>query len=165
MSKSVLAEYLLGVGLMLGPWVSSNLLRLLVGLLLLIGWLLVCRPLWLLRLLEGLLLEGGLLVGGLDRLLGSWLEVSLLSSWLLLDRGRPLLLNLLEVLEPTLLRSSCCWLCPLLLLPHSDHLQHKVHVFFPQTKLSPFSLALAESWRLAGVPSLLPASSSTAGMG
>ena len=28
--------------------------------------------------------------------------------------------------------------------------------------MSPFSLALAESWRLAGVPSLLPASSSTA---
>ena len=98
MSKSVLAEYLLGVGLMLSPWVSSNLLRLLVGLLLLllIGWLLVCRPLWLLRLLEGLLLEGGLLVGWLDGLLGSWLVVSLLSARLLLlvGRGRPLLLNL-----------------------------------------------------------------------
>ena len=103
MSKSVLAEYLLGVGLMLGPWVSSNLLRLLVGLLLLllIGWLLVCRPLWLLRLLEGLLLEGGLLVGRLDGLLGSWLVVSLLSAWLLLlvDRGRPLLLNLQYVAD------------------------------------------------------------------
>ena len=108
MSKSVLAEYLLGVGLMLGPWVSSNLLRLLVGLLLLllIGWLLVCRPLWLLRLLEGLLLEGGLLVGGLDRLLGSWLEVSLLSSWLLLDRGRPMLLNLESIL--LMLSKKCC---------------------------------------------------------
>ena len=108
MSKSVLAEYLLGVGLMLGPWVSSNLLRLLVGLLLLllIGWLLVCRPLWLLRLLEGLLLEGGLLIGGLDGLLGSWLEVSLLSSWLLLDRGRPMLLNLESIL--LMLSKKCC---------------------------------------------------------
>ena len=105
MSKSVLAEYLLGVGLMLGPWVSSNLLRLLVGLLLLllIGWLLVCRPLW---LLEGLLLEGRLLVGGLDGLLGSWLEVSLLSSWLLLDRGRPMLLNLESIL--LILSKKCC---------------------------------------------------------
>ena len=102
----MLAEYLLGVGLMLGPWVSSNLLRLLVRLLLLIGWLLVCRPLWLLRLLEGLLLEGGLLVGRLDRLLGSWLEVSLLSSWLLLDRGRPMLLNLELIL--LILSKKCC---------------------------------------------------------
>ena len=69
---------------MLGPGVSSNLLRLLVCLLLLIGRLLVGRPLWLLRLLEGLLLEGGLLVGGLDRLLGSWLVVRLIPVRLLL---------------------------------------------------------------------------------
>ena len=83
---------------MLGPGVSSNLLRLLVCLLLLIGRLLVGRPLGLLRLLEGLLLEGGLLVGWLDGLLGSWLVVSLLSAWLLLvGRGRPLLLNLQDV--------------------------------------------------------------------
>jgi len=118
----------LGVSLVLGPGVSSNLLRLLVCLLLLlIGRLLVGRPLWLLRLLEGLLLEGRLLVGWLDGLLGSWLVVSLLSAWLLLvGRGRPLLLNLLEVLEPTLLRSSCCWLCPWLLLSHSDHLSRRL---------------------------------------
>jgi len=117
----------LGVSLVLGPGVSSNLLRLLVCLLLICCWLLVGRPLWLLRLLEGLLLEGRLLVGWLDRLLGSGLVVGLLSSWLLLllllvDRGRPLLLNLLEVLEATLLRSSCCRLGPWLLLSHSDHL-------------------------------------------
>ena len=87
---------------MLGPGVSSNLLRLLVCLLLLL-LLLVGRPLWLLRLLEGLLLEGGLLVGWLDGLLGSWLVVSLLSAWLLLlllvSRGRPLLLNLQDVAD------------------------------------------------------------------
>jgi len=119
----------LGVSLVLGPGVSSNLLRLLVSLLLLLicCWLLVGRPLGLLWLLVGLLLEGRLLVGWLDRLLGSGLVVGLLSSWLLLllllvDRGRPLLLNLLEVLEATLLRSSCCWLWPWLLLSHSDHL-------------------------------------------
>jgi len=107
----------LGVSLVLGPGVSSKLLRLLVCLLLLIGRLLVGRPL---GLLEGLLHEGGLLVGWLDRLVGSWLVVSLLSARLLLlvGRGRPLLLNLLEVLEATLLRSSC-WL---LLLSHSDDL-------------------------------------------
>ena len=101
-------NYLWGVSLVLGPGVSSNLLRLLVSLLLLICcWLLlVGRPLWLLRLLEGLLLEGGLLVGGLDRLLGSWLEVSLLSSWLLLDRGRPMLLNLESIL--LMLSKKCC---------------------------------------------------------
>ena len=98
-------NYLWSVSLELGAGVSSNLLRLLVCLLLLlICWLLlllVGRPLWLLRLLEGLLLECGLLVGRLDRLLGSWLVVGLLSSWLLLllllllvGRGRPLLLNL-----------------------------------------------------------------------
>jgi len=116
----------LGVSLVLGPGVSSNLVRLLVCLLLLVGRLLVGRPLGLLRLLEGLLLEGGLLVGWLDRLLGSWLVVSLLSSWLLLGRGRPLLLNLLEVLEATLLRSSCCWLWPWLLLSHSDHLSRRL---------------------------------------
>ena len=151
------ADYLLGVSLVLGPGVSSNLLRLLVCLLLLIGRLLVGRPLWLLRLLEGLLLEGGLLVGWLDGLLGSWLVVSLLSAWLLLlliGRGRPLLLNLqdvadnvaldhadadndaaagahlLEVLEATLLRSSSCWPCPWLLLSHSDHLQQNQGLFF-----------------------------------
>ena len=96
-------NYLWGVSLVLGSGVSSNLLRLLVRLLLLLlicCWLLVCCPLWLLRLLEGLLLEGGLLVGRLDGLLGSWLVVSLLSAWLLLllvDRGRPLLLNLQDV--------------------------------------------------------------------
>ena len=86
---------------MLGPGVSSNLLRLLVCLLLLVGRLLVGRPLGLLRLLEGLLLEGGLLVGWLDRLLGSWLVVSLLSARLLLlvGRGRPLLLNLQDVAD------------------------------------------------------------------
>jgi len=118
----------LGVSLVLGPGVSSNLLRLLVSLLLLLicCWLLVGRPLGLLWLLVGLLLEGRLLVGWLDRLLGSGLVVGLLSSWLLLlllvDRGRPLLLNLLEVLEATLLRSSCCRLGPWLLLSHSDHL-------------------------------------------
>jgi len=116
-----LQDVLLSVSLVLGPGVSSNLLRLLVCLLL-IGRLLVGRPLWLLwLLLEGLLPEGGLLVGWLDGLLGSWLVVSLLSSGLLLllvSRGRPLLLNLLEVLEAALLRSSC-WL---LLLSHSDHL-------------------------------------------
>jgi len=142
-----LEDVLRGVSLVLGPGVRSNLLRLLVRLLLLlIGrlLLLVGRPLRLLWLLDGLLLEGGLLVGRLDGLLGSWLVVSLLSAWLLLllvGRGRPLLLNLLEVLEATLLRSSCwllnllevleatllrsscCWLlCPGLLLPHSDHL-------------------------------------------
>jgi len=123
-----LKDVLRGVSLVLCPGVSSKLLRLLVRLLLLIDRLrlLVGRPLWLLRLLEGLLLEGGLLVGRLDGLLGSWLVVSLLSAWLLLllvDRGRPLLLNLLEVLEATLLRSSCCLLLyPRLLLPHSDHL-------------------------------------------
>jgi len=121
----------LGVSLVLGPGVSSNLLRLLVCLLLICCWLLVGRPLWLLRLLEGLLLEGRLLVGWLDRLLGSGLVVGLLSSWLLLllllvDRGRPLLLNLLEVLEATLLRSSCCWLWPWLLLSHSDHLSRRL---------------------------------------
>ena len=84
---------------MLGPGVSCNLLGLLVCLLLLlISRLLVNRPLWLLwLLLEGLLPEGGLLVGWLDGLLGSWLVVSLLSSWLLLGRGRPLLLNLQDV--------------------------------------------------------------------
>ena len=145
------ADYLLGVSLVLGPGVSSNLLRLLVCLLLLIGRLLVGRPLW---LLEGLLLEGGLLVGWLDGLLGSWLVVSLLSAWLLLiGRGRPLLLNLqdvadnvaldhadadndaaagahlLEVLEATLLRSSSCWPCPWLLLSHSDHLQQNQSFF------------------------------------
>jgi len=124
-----LEDVLRGVSLVLGPGVRSNLLRLLVRLLLLlIGrlLLLVGRPLRLLWLLDGLLLEGGLLVGRLDGLLGSWLVVSLLSAWLLLllvGRGRPLLLNLLEVLEATLLRSCCCWpLCPGLLLPHSDHL-------------------------------------------
>ena len=91
-------NYLWGVSLVLGPGVSSNLLRLLVCLLLLIGRLLIGRPLGLLRLLEGLLLEGGLLVGWLDRLLGSWLVVSLLSAWLLLvGRGRPLLLNLQDL--------------------------------------------------------------------
>ena len=89
---------------MLCPGVSSKLLRLLVRLLLLLIdrlRLLVGRPLWLLRLLEGLLLEGGLLVGRLDGLLGSWLVVSLLSAWLLLlvDRGRPLLLNLQDVAD------------------------------------------------------------------
>ena len=99
-------NYLWGVSLVLGPGVSSNLLRLLVCLLLLVGRLLVGRPLGLLRLLEGLLLEGGLLVGGLDRLLGSWLEVSLLSSWLLLDRGRPMLLNLESIL--LVLSKKCC---------------------------------------------------------
>ena len=91
---------------MLGPRVSSNLLRLLVCLLLICCWLLVGRPLWLLRLLEGLLLEGRLLVGWLDGLLGSWLVVGLLSSWLLLllvDRGRPLLLNLQYVADNALL--------------------------------------------------------------
>ena len=94
------ADYLLGVSLVLGPGVSSNLLRLLVCLLLLIGRLLVGRSLWLLRLLEGLLLEGGLLVSWLDGLLGSWLVVSLLSAWLLLvGRGRPLLLNLQGVAD------------------------------------------------------------------
>jgi len=142
-----LEDVLRGVSLVLGPGVGSNLLRLLVRLLLLlIGRLLLLlegRPLRLLGLLEGLLLEGGLLVGRLDGLLGSWLVVSLLSAWLLLllvGRGRPLLLNLLEVLEATLLRSSCwllnllevleatllrsccCLLCPRLLLSHSDHL-------------------------------------------
>jgi len=141
-----LEDVLRGVSLVLGPGVRSNLLRLLVRLLLLlIGRLLLLegRPLRLLWLLEGLLLEGGLLVGRLDGLLGSWLVVSLLSAWLLLllvGRGRPLLLNLLEVLEATLLRSSCwllnllevleatllrsccCLLCPRLLLSHSDHL-------------------------------------------
>ena len=91
-------NYLWGVSLVLGPGVSSNLLRLLVCLLLLIGRLLVGRPLWLLRLLEGLLLEDRLLVGWLDGLLGSWLVVSLLSAWLLLvGRGRPLLLNLQDL--------------------------------------------------------------------
>jgi len=124
-----LEDVLRGVSLVLGPGVRSNLLRLLVRLLLLlIGRLLLLegRPLRLLWLLEGLLLEGGLLVGRLDGLLGSWLVVSLLSAWLLLlllvGRGRPLLLNLLEVGEATLLRSSCCLLCPRLLLSHSDHL-------------------------------------------
>jgi len=123
-----LEDVLRGVSLVLGPGVGSNLLRLLVRLLLLllIGRLLLLegRPLRLLWLLEGLLLEGGLLVGRLDGLLGSWLVVSLLSAWLLLlvGRGRPLLLNLLEVGEATLLRSSCCWLCPRLLLSHSHHL-------------------------------------------
>jgi len=123
-----LEDVLRGVSLVLGPGVGSNLLRLLVRLLLLllIGRLLLLegRPLRLLWLLEGLLLEGGLLVGRLDGLLGSWLVVSLLSAWLLLlvGRGRPLLLNRLEVLEATLLRSSCCLLCPRLLLSHSDHL-------------------------------------------
>ena len=93
-------NYLWGVSLVLGPGVSSNLLRLLVCLLLLIGRLLVGRPLWLLRLLEGLLLEDRLLVGWLDGLLGSWLVVSLLSAWLLLvGRGRPLLLNLQDVAD------------------------------------------------------------------
>ena len=97
-------NYLWGVSLVLGPGVSSNLLRLLVSLLLLICcWLLVGRPLGLLRLLVGLLLEGRLLVGWLDRLLGSGLVVGLLSSWLLLlllvDRGRPLLLNLQYVAD------------------------------------------------------------------
>ena len=52
---------LLGVGLMLSPGVSSNLLRLLESLLL-VSRLLVGGPLGLLGLLEGLLLEGGLLV-------------------------------------------------------------------------------------------------------
>jgi len=143
-----LKDVLRGVSLVLGPGVRSNLLRLLVRLLLLlllIGRLLLLegRPLRLLWLLDVLLLEGGLLVCRLDRLLGSWLVVSLLSAWLLLllvGRGRPLLLNLLEVLEATLLRSSCwllnllevleatllrsccCLLCPRLLLSHSDHL-------------------------------------------
>ena len=97
-------NYLWGVSLVLGPGVSSNLLRLLVSLLLLLicCWLLVGRSLGLLRLLVGLLLEGGLLVGRLDGLLGSWLVVSLLSAWLLLllvDRGRPLLLNLQDVAD------------------------------------------------------------------
>ena len=95
-------NYLWGVSLVLGSGVSSNLLRLLVRLLLICCWLLlVGRPLWLLRLLEGLLLECWLLVGWLDGLLGSWLVVGLLSSWLLLlvGRGRPLLLNLQYVAD------------------------------------------------------------------
>merc|ERR1719150_1520636 len=111
---------------MLCPRVSSDLLRLLESL------LLVSRPLvsgslgllGLLRLLEGLLVESGLLVGRLDRLLRCRLVVGLLPPRLLLllvGRGRPLLLNLLEVLEPALLfllRSSSCWPGLGLLLPH-----------------------------------------------
>ena len=101
-ATQAVVRYLRGVSLVLGPGVSSNLLRLLVRLLLLLICrllLLVSRPLWLLWLLEGLLLEGRLLVSRLDRLPGSWLVVSLLSAWLLLlvDRGRPLLLNLQDV--------------------------------------------------------------------
>ena len=110
MATQAVVRYLRGVSLVLGPGVSSNLLRLLVRLLLLLICrllLLVSRPLWLLWLLEGLLLEGGLLVSRLDRLPGSWLVVSLLSARLLLlllvDRGRPLLLNLQDVLTMLLL--------------------------------------------------------------
>merc|ERR1712177_93180 len=62
-----LEDVLLGVGLMLSPGVSSNLLRLLESLLL-VSWLLVGGPLGLLGLLEGLQVECGLLlVGRLDR--------------------------------------------------------------------------------------------------
>ena len=105
MATQAVVRYLRGVSLVLGPGVSSNLLRLLVRLLLLLICrllLLVSRPLWLLWLLEGLLLEGRLLVRRLDRLPRSWLVVSLLSAWLLLllvDRGRPLLLNLQDVAD------------------------------------------------------------------
>ena len=106
MATQAVVRYLRGVSLVLGPGVSSNLLRLLVRLLLLLICrllLLVSRPLWLLWLLEGLLLEGGLLVGRLDRLPRSWLVVSLLSARLLLlvDRRRPLLLNLQDVADNT----------------------------------------------------------------
>merc|ERR1712223_1232581 len=78
-----LEDVLLCVSLVLSPGVSSNLLG----------------------LLESLLLEGWLLVGRLDRLLRCRLVVGLLPPGLLLlvGRGRPLLLNLLEVLEPALL--------------------------------------------------------------
>ena len=104
MATQAVVRYLRGVSLVLGPGVSSNLLRLLVRLLLLLICrllLLVSRPLWLLWLLEGLLLEGRLLVGRLDGLPGSWLVVSLLSARLLLlvDRRRPLLLNLQDVAD------------------------------------------------------------------
>merc|ERR550517_1637863 len=105
---------------MLSPGVSSNLLRLLESLLLVSG------SLGLLGLLEGLLVEGRLLVGRLDWLLRGRLVVGLLPPGLLLllvGRGRPLLLNLLEVLEPALLlllRSSSCWPGLGLLLPHCD---------------------------------------------
>merc|ERR1719270_352048 len=119
-----LEDVLLGVGLMLSPGVSSNLLRLLESLLL-VSRLLVSGSLGLLGLLEGLLVEGRLLlVGRLDRLLRCRLVVGLLPPGLLLllvGRGRPLLLNLLEVLEPALLlllRSSSCWPGLGLLLPH-----------------------------------------------
>merc|ERR1712223_507227 len=75
-----LEDVLLCVSLVLSPGVSSNLLG----------------P------LESLLVEGRLLlVGRLDRLLRCRLVVGLLPPWLLLllvGRGRPLLLNLLEVL-------------------------------------------------------------------
>merc|ERR1712038_1746788 len=110
---------------MLSPGVSSNLLRLLESLLL-VSRLLVGGPL---GLLEGLLVEGRLLVGRLDRLLRCRLVVGLLPPGLLLlllvGRGRPLLLNLLEVLEPALLlllRSSSCWPGLGLLLPDGDNL-------------------------------------------
>merc|ERR1712079_837614 len=111
-----LEDVLLCVGLVLSPGVSSNLLRLLESLLL-VSRLLVGGSLGLLGLLEGLLVEGRLLlVGRLDRLLRGRLVVGLLPPGLLLlllvGRGRSLLLNLLEVLEPALLlllRSSSCW--------------------------------------------------------
>merc|ERR1719186_679166 len=86
-----LEDVLLCVGLVLSPGVSSNLLRLLESLLL-VSRLLVGGPLGLLGLLEGLLLEGGLLLVG--RLPPRLLLL------LLVGRGRSLLLNLLEVLEP-----------------------------------------------------------------
>merc|ERR1712223_2345165 len=97
-----LEDVLLCVSLVLSPGVSSNLLGLLESLLL-VSWLLVGGSLGLLGLLEGLLVEGRLLVGRLDRLLRCGLVVGLLPPRLLLllvGRGRPLLLNLLEVLEP-----------------------------------------------------------------
>merc|ERR1719225_718354 len=52
------------------------------------------------------------------------LESLLLVGLLLVRRRRPLLLNLLEVLEPALLllRSSSCWPRLGLLLPHCDNL-------------------------------------------
>ena len=115
MATQAVVRYLRGVSLVLGPGVSSNLLRLLVRLLLLLICrlrLLVSRPLWLLWLLEGLLLEGGLLVSRLDGLPGSWLVVSLLSARLLLllvDRGRPLLLNLQDVADNAALNRPTCW--------------------------------------------------------
>ena len=115
------------VCLVLGPRVGCQLLGLLVGLLLLLG--LVGRLLG--------LLVGWLLVGRLDRLPGSGLDVGLLPGLLLegglllpRPRGRstPLLLNRAEVLEPLLGRLllgsglDVCLLSLGLLLPHSDHL-------------------------------------------